>query len=102
MDTKIHISIKSQDKKIQIESGKLLSQALDASNSPILFGCRTGICGTCLVKVIDGHENISMLTEDEKDYLELLPDPSDLRLACQFMCTNNVTLEYLGKGGVKR
>ncbi|MBC6436085.1 2Fe-2S iron-sulfur cluster binding domain-containing protein, partial [Nostoc sp. HG1] len=28
-----------------------LSEHLTIQNSPVLFGCRTGICGTCLVEV---------------------------------------------------
>ncbi|MEL7510357.1 MAG: 2Fe-2S iron-sulfur cluster-binding protein, partial [Cyanobacteria bacterium J06554_1] len=29
-----------------------LADTFTVQNSPILFGCRTGICGTCLVTVI--------------------------------------------------
>ena len=34
-----------------VSKGPSLSEELTASNSPVLFGCRTGICGTCVVEV---------------------------------------------------
>ncbi|MBW4562415.1 MAG: 2Fe-2S iron-sulfur cluster binding domain-containing protein [Mojavia pulchra JT2-VF2] len=37
---------------ITLEIHQNLSEHLTIQNSPVLFGCRTGICGTCLVEVI--------------------------------------------------
>lgn len=36
---------------IILERYEKLSEHLTVQNSPVLFGCRTGICGTCLVIV---------------------------------------------------
>ncbi|MEL6495801.1 MAG: 2Fe-2S iron-sulfur cluster-binding protein, partial [Cyanobacteria bacterium J06623_7] len=38
---------------INLEVNQNLAEHLTVENSPILFGCRTGICGTCLV-IIEG------------------------------------------------
>ncbi len=57
-------------------------------NSPIMppceelgvaFGCNSGICGTCRIEVLEGMENLSEMTQAEKDMgLE-----GNERLACQ-------------------
>lgn len=43
------------------------------------FGCRSGLCGTCKIKVLEGMENLMDLTERE---LEMGLEPNE-RLACQ-------------------
>ena len=77
--------------------GESLSESLDVMNAPILFGCRTGICATCLVRVISGHEALPAVSEEESEVLELETDDPDCRLACQLHLSGDVTLEYVGK-----
>jgi ferredoxin len=50
----------------------------------ITFGCRSGKCGICAVRVVSGAENLSPRTPREERLFELLEitDP-DVRLACQ-------------------
>jgi ferredoxin len=43
------------------------------------MGCQNGICGTCIVKVKKGMENLSQRTDSELE-MEL---EDDERLACQ-------------------
>lgn len=81
---------------ICIEEGRKLSEVLDVLNSPVLFGCRTGICATCLVKVHAGMENLPPLDEDEQEVLEIYTDQEQCRLTCQLTLKGNVTLEYIG------
>ncbi|MFT6633149.1 MAG: ferredoxin [Bacteriovoracaceae bacterium] len=82
---------------IEIEEGLALSEALDITSSPILFGCRTGICATCLVKVHSGAENLPEITEDEQEVIELSTDEKNCRLACCLSLKGDITLEYIGK-----
>ena len=70
-----------------------LSASLTLQNSPILFGCRTGICGTCLV-IAEGD----MLPPDseEQEVLDLLaPTRHKARLACQIRPTGDLFLTPL-------
>ncbi len=72
-----------------------LSFHLDAENSPILFGCRTGICATCLSDVVDGE--VPPADQDELEILELhAPDQPRARLACQLKLRGPVALRHLG------
>ncbi|RNM05163.1 2Fe-2S iron-sulfur cluster-binding protein [Dickeya undicola] len=57
------------------------------------FGCKTGNCGICRVKILSGMENITSRTSKEKRLFKALEieDP-DIRLACQCKITGDVTL----------
>lgn len=80
---------------IELDENAKLSEKLNIQNSPILFGCRTGICGTCLIRVHE--ENPHPLHErsaDETEYLEgLFPGDKTLRLACQIKLTTNIKID---------
>lgn len=79
---------------VRLPGGKNLSEVLTVQNSPILFGCRTGICGTCLTQVTDKGGSLPPASQDEKDVLEILcPDNPKARLACQIKLTCDLTIE---------
>jgi ferredoxin len=67
-----------------------LAELLTVQNSPVLFGCRTGICGTCLVKICG---NVAPAKLDEQEMLETLaPGNTNVRLACQIALRGNVEI----------
>ena len=75
---------------IILEKHSHLAEHLTVQNSPVLFGCRTGICGTCLV-VIKG--DIPPPSEAEKELLEVIaPNNESARLACQIDLTNDIEI----------
>ncbi|MEK6819653.1 MAG: 2Fe-2S iron-sulfur cluster binding domain-containing protein [Nanoarchaeota archaeon] len=45
----------------------------------VLFGCEDGICGTCMINVVEGEKNLTDITQAEKD----LERDAKNRLACQ-------------------
>ncbi|MFJ3372930.1 2Fe-2S iron-sulfur cluster-binding protein [Pseudomonas sp. NPDC086251] len=62
----------------------------------IPFGCRTGACGACTIKVIEGHDNLTLRDDDEQTFLDMLGySGSDYRLACQCCLKGAVTLEVI-------
>ncbi|MEM7772061.1 MAG: 2Fe-2S iron-sulfur cluster-binding protein [Cyanobacteria bacterium P01_E01_bin.6] len=78
---------------LTISSHQSLADVLTVQNSPVLFGCRTGICGTCLVEA-DG--DIPPPDEEERELLEVLaPDHPKARLACQIKVTSNLAIASL-------
>jgi ferredoxin len=67
-----------------------LADRLTVQNSPVLFGCRTGICGTCLVRVAG---EIPPPQADEREVLEAIaPHLNDARLACQIDLTVDLAI----------
>lgn len=45
------------------------------------FACTEGVCGTCVIEVKEGEENLSEPTQEEKDFLG--EGTTNERLACQ-------------------
>ena len=73
-----------------LQRGDRLAERLTVQNSPILFGCRTGLCGTCLVRV---RGNIPPATAAELEVLDILaPDDPHARLACQIELTADIEI----------
>lgn len=80
--------------EVRVHYGLEFAAVLTPVNSPVLFGCRTGICGTCLVEVHAG--DFPSPSEDEKELLELFaPGRPRARLACQLSARGNCTLEVM-------
>ena len=75
---------------IDLAAHQNLSEHLTIRDSPVLFGCRTGICGTCLVEV---RGEIAPPAADELEVLNLIaPDRPQARLACQIALTADVQI----------
>ena len=75
---------------IDLAPHQSLSEQLTIRNSPILFGCRTGICGTCLVEV---QGEIAPPDPEELEMLDLIaPNRPQARLACQIDLTADVQI----------
>ncbi|MCU0541769.1 MAG: (2Fe-2S)-binding protein [Oscillatoriaceae cyanobacterium Prado104] len=78
---------------ISLQPHQNLSEHLTIQNSPVLFGCRTGICGTCLVEVTG---DIPSAKADEREILDALaPCVPNARLACQIDLTENLEIRKL-------
>ena len=79
----------------EVENGTPLIEFCDEVDVSLSFGCTEGTCGVCEVTVVEGKDNISRITDEEKDYL--LPEDLDegMRLGCQVKIRNgDVTLSW--------
>lgn len=78
---------------LTLPKGVNLSEHLNAVNSTVLFGCRMGICGTCLCQV---QSSTALIAPDDQE-LETLsvyaPDNPKARLACQLKLESDISLE---------
>jgi ferredoxin len=75
---------------LDIEAGQELAEVLTVQNSPVLFGCRTGLCGTCVVGV---EGDVGEASIEELEILELYAMGNPLaRLACQLQVRGDVVL----------
>ena len=63
----------------ELADGEPIAQACEEAGVP--FACTEGVCGTCVVEVKKGKENLSPQTQEEKDLLG--EGVVDERLACQ-------------------
>ncbi len=65
---------------IELEDGSPLQESCEEAGVP--FACTEGCCGTCVIEVEEGMDNLSDYTQEEEDFLG---EKDFERLACQ--CT---------------
>ena len=85
-----------EDLLVEAPEGTPLQAIADAAGADITFGCRTGSCGTCRVRVAEGLERCSEPGPEERDFLRGLGAPADQRLACQVTVHGDVAIDDLG------
>lgn len=66
------------DDEFELEENEPIAEACE--NAGIPFACTEGVCGTCVIEVKEGMENLSEFTQEEEDFLG---DLDNERLACQ-------------------
>ncbi len=62
----------------ELEDDAPIAEICEEAGVP--FACTEGICGTCVIEVEEGMENLSEFTQEEEDFLG---DLDTERLACQ-------------------
>ncbi len=87
------VTITTDEKTIDVVDGYAMIDMCDDHDTSILFGCRDGACGACIVKVLEGAPHLSPMQDDEKDFLETMAAEPDERLACQCKVYGDVTLK---------
>lgn len=76
------------------EKGQVLREITQKNDWDIPYACENGICGTCIVKVVKGAENLSEMEEQEKMTLSALGvDDGEHRLACQCQVNGDANIE---------
>lgn len=64
--------------EVEVEDGERIQEVCEEAGVP--FACTEGVCGTCVIEVIEGSENLSDFTQAEEEFLG---ETEDERLACQ-------------------
>ncbi len=62
----------------ELIDGSPIAEACEEAGVP--FACTEGVCGTCVIEVLEGIENLTPFTQEEKDFLG---EQDKERLACQ-------------------
>jgi ferredoxin len=85
------IKFKHSQEEIEIEDNSPISEFCEEAGVP--FACTEGVCGTCVIEVVEGGENLTEPSQEEVDFLG--DDCSEERLACQCMVkSGSVTLTF--------
>lgn len=87
------VTIKTDNLTIDVQENYALIDMCEDYDTSILFGCRDGACGACMVRVLEGAENLTPMQDDERDFLETMAAEPNERLACQCRVKGNVVLE---------
>jgi ferredoxin len=70
--------IANNEDEVEVADGERIKDVCEELGVP--FACEEGICGTCVIEVNEGMENLSEFTEEEEDFIG---DRGTERLACQ-------------------
>ncbi len=85
-----HLNFKDTGDSFDLPDGSPLQEACEEAGVP--FACTEGICGTCVIEVLDGMENLSPFNQAEEDFLG---KQGCERLACQCRIhQGNVTVKF--------
>jgi ferredoxin len=92
----VNVHFLLEDLLVEAPEGTALQRVADAAGADITFGCRTGSCGTCRVRIAEGLERCNEPGPEERDFLKGLDAPADQRLACQVVVHGDIAVDYLG------
>jgi ferredoxin len=67
------------DEEIDLPDDSPIAEVCEEAGVP--FACTEGVCGTCVIVVKEGRDNLSCPTKEEEDFLG--EGTCDERLACQ-------------------
>ncbi len=67
------------EEEIELPDDSPIAEACEDAGVP--FACTEGVCGTCVIEIKEGEENLSEPTQEEKDFLG--EGTCHERLACQ-------------------
>ncbi|PIN74306.1 ferredoxin [Candidatus Woesearchaeota archaeon CG10_big_fil_rev_8_21_14_0_10_45_16] len=82
-------AVKFKDTVIPVEDGEPIRDACEQLGVP--FGCRSGLCGTCMITIEEGENNLTELTPEE----ESMDRDRKHRLACQTQIRqNSITITF--------
>ena len=76
--------------EVVLSDGERIQEACEEQGVP--FACTEGVCGTCIVEVEKGMENLSPYSQEELDFLG---DMGCERMGCQCRIMHgDVTIKY--------
>ena len=55
-----------EDQERDVQDGENIRDAVEDLGVP--FGCFEGICGSCVIDIIEGEKNLSPITQEERDF----------------------------------
>lgn len=86
----------SEDLEVDVDEGIALVDVAAEVDCDITFGCKSGSCGTCRVRVVAGKENLSPAGKEEADFLADFGAHPDERLGCQVKIHGDCKIRYVG------
>ncbi len=90
------VYFESEDLEVEVDPGMRLIDLASEVDCDITFGCRSGTCGTCRIKVTAGAENLLPMQAEERDFLQGFSAATDERLGCQVTINGDCRMRYVG------
>ena len=82
----------------EIKANQTFHNIYDEHDTPLMFGCKQGLCGTCKIRVLENPQNLTPMGPREKEFLESILAKPNERLACQNQILGDLTIEIADFG----
>lgn len=88
------LRFEDSDNQYTLEADTPLQPSCEEEGIP--FACREGVCGTCVIEVVEGNAHLTDYTEAEEDFFGPEGEQPVERLACQCRMkgSGDVTARY--------
>lgn len=90
---KAQLTFSDIDVTVSVPAGVRVIEISEKVGSGIVYGCREGDCGTCLMKIEEGWNNLSTPSVLEDKILRENMAGKHYRLACQAQVLGDVTVK---------
>lgn len=89
---KAKVTFKDINISVHVPVGTRIIEVSEKIGAGLIYGCREGDCGTCLMKVDEGWNNLSTPSVVEEKILKENLAGKHNRLACQAQVLGDVTV----------
>lgn len=86
------IDFKPDNVSFEVATGSDLIEVAEENSTFLSFGCKSGMCGTCLITVVSGSESLPRPEPQESETLENMGATANHRLACQLKITEDIII----------
>ena len=86
------ITFEATGQVAEVANGSRVLDYCEVNDTPVAFGCRQGRCGTCVVEMLDGADQVNPRSNEEMNTLEGRAHPENLRLCCQLTVNGDIKI----------
>lgn len=79
----------------EVPAGVSFLEFCQKNQAPHRFGCTVGSCGTCVLVIESGAENVDPMSSDEGETIEMCTDVPGARLGCQLLIRGDVRVRQI-------
>ena len=79
----------------EVPVGTSFLEFCQKNKAPHDFGCTVGSCGTCVLVIESGAENVDPISADERETVEMCTDVAGARLGCQLRIHGDLRVRQL-------
>ena len=92
------VRFNAEDQELIVDENETFLTIYEKFDSPLMFGCMEGMCGTCKIRVLENYENLSPMKAPEKEFLDSIDALQNERLACQCEILGDVSIDIADFG----
>ena len=85
------ITFQADGQSFEVPAGTSFLEFCQDKDAPHDFGCTVGSCGTCILVLEQGADNVQPATDEELETVRMTTD-EDARLGCQLVVNGDIVV----------